>query len=145
MTPSRTGWTQPWSVPDAATLEMNSGQQREDRDGQPEGDHEHDDDRALAELDVVLLGLDVGAADQPAGADDEGLVQDDEAADERPLGVALAVDAAVEALGGGDDPAVGVAQRDGDRVAAAHEDALHEGLAAVGVVGTARGPRGRGR
>ena len=43
------------------------------------------DDRALAELDPFLLGLDVGAADQPARADDERLVQDDQAADERPL------------------------------------------------------------
>ena len=76
---------------------------------------------------------------EPAGADDEGLVQDDEAAHERPLGVALAVDPAVEALGGGDDAAVGMAQGDRDRVAAAHEHALHEGLAAIGVARAARG------
>ena len=44
---------------------------------------EHQRDRALAELDALVLGLDVGAADQPARADDERLVQDDQAADER--------------------------------------------------------------
>ena len=63
------------------------------------GEHEHQRDRALAELDALLLGLDVRAADQPARADDERLVQDDEAADERPLRPARAVEAGVEALG----------------------------------------------
>ena len=86
MTPSSAGCAQPWLEPDVATLETNSGSSAEDRDGHPERDQEHDDDRALAELDVVLLGLDVGAADEPARADDQGLVQDDQAADERPLG-----------------------------------------------------------
>ena len=37
------------------------------------------------------------------------------------------------ALGRGDDRAVRVAQGDGDRIATAHQDALDEGLAAVGV------------
>ena len=50
----------------------------------------------------------------------------------------LAVEAGVEALGGPDDAAVGVAQGDRDRVAAAHEDALDERLAAVGEAGHAR-------
>ena len=39
----------------------------------------------------------------------------------------------VEALGGVDDPAVGMAKGDRDRVAAAHQDALDQGLAAVRV------------
>ena len=77
--------------------------------------------------------LDVRAADEPAGPDDERLVQDDQAADERPLRPAGAVEAGVEALGGEDDLAVRVAQGDRDRVATAHQDALDEGLAAVGV------------
>ena len=55
----------------------------------------------------------------------------------------------VEALGREDDPAVRVAQGDRDRVATAHQDALDEGLAAVGVGGHARQvyrrARGRGR
>ena len=46
-------------------------------------------------------------------------------------GQAVAVEPGVEALGREHDPAVGVAQRDGDRVAAAHHDALDERLAAV--------------
>ena len=44
---------------------------------------------------------------------------------------ARAVETGVEALGGVDDPAVGVPQGDGDRVAAAHQDALDQSLAAV--------------
>ena len=56
---------------------------------------------------------------------------------ERPLRPARAVEAGVEALGGVDDLAVRVAQGDGDRIATAHQDALDEGLAAVGVAGHA--------
>ena len=68
--------------------------------------------------------------------DDERLVQDDEAADERPLrDQRVPWNAGFEALRGDDDPAVGMAQGDGDRVAAAHQDALDEGLAAVGEAG----------
>ena len=37
----------------------------------------------------------------------------------------------VEPFGREDDPAVGVAQRDGERIAAPHHDALDERLAAV--------------
>ena len=54
---------------------------------------------------------------------------------ERPLRPARPVEAGVEAFGGVDDPAVGMAQGDRDRVATAHQDALDEGLAAVGVGG----------
>ena len=46
---------------------------------------------------------------------------------------ARAVEAGVEALRGVEDPAVGVAEGDGDRVAAAHQDAFDQRLAAVGV------------
>ena len=81
--------------------------------------------------------LDVRAAHEPAGADDERLVQDDEAADERHLRPARAVEAGVEAFRGVHDVAVGMAQGDRDRVATAHQDALDEGLAAVGVAGHA--------
>ena len=119
-------------------------QQREDRDGDPERDQQHDDDRALAELDVVLLGLDVGAADQPARADDQRLVQDDESTNERPLGRAVRVEAGIQSLRGGDDPTVRVAQRHGDRIATAHEHAFHEGLAPVRVTGHAGKSTGRG-
>ena len=112
-------------------------QQAEDGDRHAERDDQRDGDRALAELDVILLGLDVRAADQPAGADDERLVQDDQAAHERPLRDARGVHARIEALGGGDDASVRVAQRDRDRVATAHEDALEEGLASVGEQGAA--------
>ena len=127
----------PASTPDVATLEMNSGSRVKTAMRHAERDQQHHDDRALAELDVVLLGLDVGAADQPARADDERLVQDDESAHERPLGGRRGVHARVEPLGGGHDAAVGMAQRHRDRVATAHEHALDEGLAAVGVRGSA--------
>ena len=88
-------------------------------------------DAALAELDALVLGLEPGGPDEPAGADDERLVEHDEAAHERPARHAVAVEAGVEPLGGEDDAAVGVAERDGDGVAAAHHDALDERLAAV--------------
>ena len=45
----------------------------------------------------------------------------------------VAVDAGIEAFGGEDDPAVRVTEGDGDRVAAAHQVGLDEGLATVGV------------
>ncbi len=87
---------------------------------------------------LVLLGLDVRAADEPAGADDQRLVQDDQAAENGHFAPARAVEPRVEALGGVDDPAVRVAQRDGDRIATAHQHAFDEGLAAVRVVGHRR-------
>ena len=71
-------------------------------------------------------------------ADDEGLVQDNEAPDERQLRPAAAVEAGVEALGSPHDLAVRMAEGDGDGVAAAHEDTLDEGLSAVGESGHAR-------
>ena len=111
-------------------------QQAEGRDGHAERDKQRDRDRALAELDVVLFGLDVGTADEPARADDQRLVQDDEAAHERPSPHPRGVDLGVEVLGGGDDAAVRMAQSDRDRVATAHEDALHEGLSSVGEGGS---------
>ena len=117
-------------------------------DGDEQRQQEEDPDRRPARVSASMraieplpsstpssCGLDVRAADEPARADDERLVQDDEAADERPLRPARAVEAGVEALGGEDDVAVRVAQRDRDRVATAHQDALDEGLAAVGVGG----------
>ena len=133
MRPSTRCWTRPFSTfggGDARRRTAAAG--RRSPIAGDEREPEHQDDRALAELDAVLLGLDVGAADEPARADDERLVQDDEAADERPLRPARAVEARVEALGGVDDVAVRMAQGDGDRVAAAHQDALDQGLAAVG-------------
>ena len=80
-------------------------------------------------------GLDVGAADQPAGADDERLVQDDETADERRT--------STSGCRGSPNRAARwprrCGRRDGgghrDRVAAAHEDTLDQGLAAVGEAG----------
>src|SRR4029450_9831101 len=102
---------------------------------------------------AVLLGLDPGAPDEPAGPDDQRLVQDDESAEQGQLRPAAAVEAGVEALGVPDDPAVRVAERDGDRVPAAHEDALDERLTAVRVawhreeatVGSGTGPWPGGR
>ena len=47
------------------------------------------------------------------------------------------MEAGVEALGREHDAAVGMAERDGDRVAATHQDAFDQGLAAVVVAGHA--------
>ncbi len=109
------------------------GQQEEDPDARYQRDRQGQDDRALAELDAILFGLETGAPDQPAGPDDERLVEDDETADERQLGQAGSVDPGVELLGRPDDPTVGMAKGDRDRVPAAHEDALDQRLAAVGI------------
>jgi hypothetical protein len=48
------------------------------------------------------------------------------------------VDPGVEAFSGRDDPAIRMTQRDRDRVSAAHQDAFHEGLTAVCVIGHRR-------
>ena len=56
---------------------MNSGSRKKIPMPATSVSAEHERDRALAELDALLLGLDVGAADEPARADDERLVQDD--------------------------------------------------------------------
>ena len=117
-------------------------QQEEDPDAGHQGESEHQRDRALAQLDALLLALDVRAADQPAGADDERLVEDDQPADERPLRRRRAVDARFEPLGRRDDAAVRMAERDGDRVAATHEDAFDERLAAVRIGGMTVGRDG---
>ena len=69
------------------------------------------------------------------GAHDEGLVEHDEPAHERPLGGGLAAEAALELLRGVDDPAVGMTEGDGDGIAAAHHDAFDERLAAIGEAG----------
>ena len=55
-------------------------QQEEDPDPREQGDEEHEGDRALAELDAVLLRLDAGTADEPAGTDDQRLVEHDQSA-----------------------------------------------------------------
>jgi hypothetical protein len=110
-------------------------EEEEDADTGDQSDAEHHRDRALAELDPLFFGLDVRAADQPARPDDERFVQDDQAANQRPFRPRRPVEARIEPLGGKDDPAVRVAHRDRDRIATAHEDALDQGLTAVGVLG----------
>ncbi len=120
-------------------------QQEEQADAKDRGDPEHQGDRPLADLDALLLGLEAGGADQPAGAHDEGLVQDHQATHERPLRGPVAVDGAgVEPLVLIDDPAVGVAQGDRDGVATAHHDAFDERLTAVVEAGHPRSLPGEG-
>ena len=82
------------------TLAMNSGSRKKTPTPDSEREAEHQRDRALAELDAlvaVLAGpgsLDRRAPDEPARADEQRLVQDDEPADEGQLRPARAVDAA---------------------------------------------------
>src|SRR6185295_8569291 len=118
-------------------------QQEEEPDAEDRRDREHQGDGPPAELEPLAAGLEVRAADEPAGADDQRLVQDDQPADERPLRPGLGVEPGVEALGGPDDLTVGVSERDRDRIATAHQDAFHERLAAIGVSGHARKSTGR--
>ena len=96
--PRRRAGPSPFSTPAVVDRGDEQRQQEEDRRSPtPSVITSISDDRALAELDALLLGLDVGAADEPARADDQRLVQDDEAAHERPLRRARAVEPGVEA------------------------------------------------
>ena len=139
------GWSQPWLAPDVATLDTNSGSRLNTAIATPN-----------VMISVMMIGpLPSSTSSSSAwtlalrtsqlGADHERLVEDHEPTHERPLGGARCADAAVERLRGGDDPAVRVAQGDGDRVAPAHEDALHQGLASVGERGSAARSAGGGR
>src|SRR5487761_2679816 len=71
-------------------------------------------------------------ADQPAGSHDQGLVEDDQPADEREARPARGAESHGQLLVRPDDAPVRMAERHRDRVAPAHEHTLDEGLAAVG-------------
>ena len=60
-------------------------QQEEEADGEAEAEDHGQRDRALAELDVLALGRDRRRAHQHARADHEGLVQQEDPAQERDL------------------------------------------------------------
>ena len=72
--------------PGAAVVGEDEGEQEgrheEDTDPDERDDAEHERDRAPPDLLAVLLGLDVGAPDEPARPDHERLVQDDETTDQ---------------------------------------------------------------
>ena len=125
-------WTQLPLLPVTAWARIERNDE-EDPHAEDEGQPEHQGHGALAELArTVLVGcLEVRAADQPAGAHDERLVQDDEAAHERGRGEPPAMRPGVQRLRCPDDAPVRVAEGDRDRVASAHEDALDERLSAV--------------
>ena len=76
--------------------------------------------------------------------DDQRLVQHDEAADPGQARPAAAVEARVEALLGPHDLATRRSERHGDRIAAAHQDALDQGLTAVGEPGLGHGAQSTG-
>ena len=57
-------------------------QDEEQPDAEDGRDAQHQGDAALADLDALVLRLEAGGADEPAGANDQGLVQDDEPADD---------------------------------------------------------------
>jgi hypothetical protein len=120
-------------------------QRQEEEEPDPEGerDRQHERDAALAQLDPLLGGGEVCGADEPARPGDEGLVQDDESPDERELRPASPAEPAGERLRRVDDASIRVAERDGDRAAAAHEDALDEGLSAVAEARHGTALRGR--
>ena len=119
---------------------MNSGSRKKTPMPGDEGQREHQRDRALAELDALVRRLDVRAPDEPAGADDERLVQDDEAADERrACDQRVPWKTAVErAPWRTTISPSGWRSATRDRVATAHQDALDEGLTAVGEAGHGR-------
>ena len=121
------------------------GDEEEEAQADDQGEAQHQGHGALAQVRGVggspvggqarrelVGGGDAGRPDQPAGADDQRLVQDHQPTDQGQRGPARAPEAGLEPLVGPDDAPVGVAQGDSDRVAPAHEHALDQGLAAVG-------------
>ena len=129
-------------VLDEAVVDLARGErgdeqreQEEDPDAGDRGHEEHQRDRALAQLHALLARGERRRSDEPAGAHDQRLVQDDEPAHERQPCPAAAVEPGVEPLGRPDDAALGAAKCDRDRIATAHEHALDQGLTAVGVTG----------
>ena len=104
-----------------------------------EGDAEHQRDGALAELDALVAR----PGRSRCGSSQRVPTTSVSYRTTRPrmnghFDQRRAVEAGVEALGRADDLAVGVAEGDGDRVATAHQDALDERLAAVGVAWACR-------
>ena len=144
MMPSSAGWAQPWVEPDVATLEMNSGSSVK---------------AAMAAANVIRSMTTIEPLPSSTSSSSactfalrisqrvpmtrvsyrrtRPRTNGHFAAGER-------VGSLVQPLGGRDDAAVRMAQRDGDRVATAHEHAFHEGLAAIGVPRTAVGRDRRG-
>ena len=134
MSPSTTGCAQPWSDPDVATVEMNSGNRVKTAIATPSMTRSITIDRALAELmsssSPWTLALRMSQRVPTTSVSYRTTGRARTATSPR-----VPVDAGVEPLRGVDDPAIGVAEGDGDRVATAHEDALDERLAAVGIAG----------
>ena len=116
--------TLPWAT--------SSGSEHEEADGQAEREQQRERDGLAAEGDALPGGRQRAGAHQPLGADDERLVEHDDAPEERGAGEAVAVQDAVERLLASEDLAVRPAHGHADGALAAHVDALHEGLAAVG-------------
>ena len=88
-------------------------------------------DRATAHGHALARRRERTGAHQPAGADDQRLVQHHDAPEERGASEPVPVQDAVERLLGAEDLAVGPTHGDADGVTAAHQDALHERLTAV--------------
>ena len=99
---------------------------------------EHDRDRAAAELDALVLGLD-DRADRISQRVPMTSVSYRTTMPRTNGALAKRSRGSRESSGSrrADDLAVGVAQGDADRVAAAHQHAFDQGLAAVGEVGHA--------
>ena len=110
------------------------GHDEEHADPDRQGDREHQSDGAAPDLDALAGGGHARRADQPAGADDQRLVEDDQAAHEGQPRRPGAVESRVEALGRPDDLPVRVAEGNGDGVTTAHQDALDQRLTAVVVL-----------
>ena len=115
-----------------AALGDEQRQKDEEADGQAEREKQRQRHGLAAEGDALPCGRQRARAHQPLGADDEGLVEHDHAAEEWRAGEAVAVEDAVERLLAREDLAVRSAHGHADGGLAAHVDALHEGLAAVG-------------
>ena len=138
-------WTQPPVMPSdssvlcrkvlVAPCATNSGSSTNSPIASPIVNSMRDGEGALAHRHALTGGREGAGAHQPSGADDERLIEHDDAPEERGAGEAVAVQDAVERLLGAEDLTVRAPHGDADRVAPTHEHALHEGLAAVGEAG----------
>ena len=132
--PSTRCWTRPWSDAAVGDARDEQRQQEEDPDAGEQRDPEHQRDRALAELDALRPPPGRWRCGRASGCRRSSVSYRttrprmnghfDQRVPWKPesrRSVAQTISA------------VRVAEGDGDRVATAHQDALDEGLAAVGV------------
>ena len=92
-------------------LGQEERQEHEQADGEAEGHDQRQGDRPAPHRDALAGSRERARAHQPAGADDERLVEQDDAAEERRAREAVAMEDGVERLRGGTMSPSGAARR----------------------------------